>query len=444
MYSLLPRWSEGSNNGVLPVQRAAAPLASSAAPPVMPATKTSRTGRQFVNHNVASAPPTSSSTSTSVALPAASPRLSTGKRSSAQRPAARSSAPDTTTASAAGGYELPDTSSPVYGAARPAYATDRRGIVRGITMQAIGDAARDVSGPSLGIEGVQTGEEVTVEATVVRRRSNVTGSSAGGGGGAHEAVQLQQLRRQLEKGSADVKAMAAANRRQKQEQQQHKAAFAIQLGESEARLRHVQAHLLSRERLLSECLTGVVAKLHREIDAQVAVALATARAHSSERATWAEERAALLKELEAARAAAANQPVVDAAGAANDEEVDQLRAQLETLRRLTAEQLRSLEERLTGTQTELQAASAELARYRQERDRQNFLVAQCRLFIQHVCQPGFSVVKGPSLEPVEKERPEPTGFVLVPLTVLLHGYALLPEGDRQAVIDHYDGKAKAL
>ncbi|CAJ1036149.1 hypothetical protein, conserved [Leishmania lindenbergi] len=283
------------------------------------------------------------------------------------------------------------------------------------------------------------GEEVAVDVPPVRLRNSTSSTP----NGSHDAAQLQQLRRQLEKVTANLKAMANANRRQKKEYQQQQAEWLVLFHECEARLHNVQSSQASRERLLCHELSGAIKQLLSEVMAQSAKERAVEQAHGCDKAEWDTQRVALLRELEAARAALATQLSANSADVHN-EEADLLHTELETLRQSFASQQRSLEEKLKQTQSTLQSTQSELNRHLQERDQHNYLVAQCRLFIKQVCQPGFSVVKGPSLEPVEKDRPEPTGFVLVPLVVLLHGYALLPEGDRQAMIDYYDGRAKSL
>ncbi|KAK7199918.1 hypothetical protein NESM_000039800 [Novymonas esmeraldas] len=469
MYPGLPRWSDGSSGGTaassghraVPVAATTAvppnrgttesggyvitPALVHAAPPLAQAIKTSRSGRAFVNHNApasvplggAAAPPPLAATAVPTAgvVPGPSTRAHAGQRQQSAQPSLRMGAYD-----GADG-RLAAAASPPFVPGRLTHGTDRRGLIRGTTVAAPGDAQREsASGLSLEVEGVQTGEGVLVDATPARRRST-TGATPNS---SHDAAQQTQLRRQLEKAVADLKAATTASRRQKQEHQQQRAEWLLLLREAEARLRVVETNQVARERLFCRELGDAIKKLLDAAASQAEMARVAALAHANERNSWEAERSALVGELQAAQAALAAQtpsasPVEVETGA-----LEQLRAELAALQQSTAERQRSLEVRLAEVQTTLQTAEAELRRYRQERDQSGFLVAQCRLFIQQVCQPGFSVVKGPSLEPVEKDRPEPTGYVLVPLAVLLHGYALLPEGDRQAVIDHYDAKGKSL
>ncbi|RNF02040.1 hypothetical protein TraAM80_06669 [Trypanosoma rangeli] len=96
-----------------------------------------------------------------------------------------------------------------------------------------------------------------------------------------------------------------------------------------------------------------------------------------------------------------------------------------------------LELDLMRTQAQLQRVNKDLAEAQNTMTESDTLLQQVRLFVQMICQPDFYVVKDRSLEPVDKNRPGPTGFVLVPLTVLLQGYTLLSPSCRQNVVDSY-------
>ncbi|KAG5488602.1 hypothetical protein JIQ42_00212 [Leishmania sp. Namibia] len=474
MYPALPRWSDGGGGGgsaAPSVQRVAlaaappyaqnrgatandayaiTPTLAHAAPPSVQATKTSRSGHLFVNHNAPlplqpGASATVYSTNTSIpgagALPGCSIHSHAGDFSQPIRSADRADDHIGVIAAAFAEGHLAAALPHPSGLSRPAHGFDRRGLARGSTVQALVDAPRGSRSPlSLGIEGVQTGEEVILDVRPARVRSSTSSTP----NGSHDATQLLQLRRQLEKATADLKAMMSANHRQRQEHQQQRAEWLVILNECEARRCNVQSSQASREQLMCDELIYVIKQLLSEIKAQAAKEHAVEQAHANSKADWDTERSALLRELKAARAALGTQLSTNNLAHAHKEEADRLRSELEALQRSAADQQRSLEEKLIQTQSALQSTESELKQCRQERDQHSYLVAQCRLFIQHVCQPGFSVVNGPSLEPVEKNRPEPTGFVLVPLAVLLHGYALLPEGDRQALINHYDARAKSL
>lgn len=339
-------------------------------------------------------------------------------------------------------------------------------MVRGTTVtNALAEAARHgadgitataAQGPlTLGVEGVQTGEEVLVDSTaaLAPRRRSFSGHQASGTGNGNgsacsnplDHVQLPQLKRQLEKTNASVKSLTAASRRQKQEHDAQRAEWGVQLAECEARLRAVLTNERERENLITQLIAGATKTFSAETQKKQGLLQTATKAHEADTAKWDIERAALRRELEAAQASASAAHAADSTAAAvHQGAVEELRTELEALRQSTAATQLELETALADAQSKLNKANVELQGLQHVQQQCNYLVQQCRLFIRQVCQPGFSVVKGPSLEPVEKDRPEPTGFVLVPLTVLLHGYTLLPEDDRQEVIDHYDKEAKAL
>jgi predicted nucleic acid-binding Zn-ribbon protein len=67
---------------------------------------------------------------------------------------------------------------------------------------------------------------------------------------------------------------------------------------------------------------------------------------------------------------------------------------------------------------------------------------QCRQYIVKICQPQFSVVKDDSLTPVHPGSQEAGGFVLVPLTLMLEGYTLLPPDMKKRIADDYESAKK--
>jgi hypothetical protein len=346
---------------------------------------------------------------------------------------------------------------PPYNGTRPTYSTNWRGVVRGTTVANSVEARRVSDTPPLllSVAGVQTGEEVLVDgATAAARRRSCTNHGHHNNYAGNDSsptcknpqdhVQMPQFKRQLDKANASVKALTAAGRRQQQEHDAQKAMWAVQLDEWEARLRAELGHCGDREKLLSQYASELAKRHSSAMQKMKQLQQSAMEAHRTERVRWETELTSLRRECEAAKAAADARTTNDSVVAPHQSEMERLKAELEGLRRISAERQLELETSLVNTQSALNRTTTELQEYQQVQQQCNYLVQQCHLFIRQVCQPGFSVVKGPSLEPVEKNRPEPTGFVLVPLTVLLHGYALLPEDDRQEVIDHYDKEAKAL
>nr|CCC93788.1 conserved hypothetical protein [Trypanosoma congolense IL3000] len=92
---------------------------------------------------------------------------------------------------------------------------------------------------------------------------------------------------------------------------------------------------------------------------------------------------------------------------------------------------------IMDTQKQLHDANKKIKELLDDSATADTLVQQTRLFVQMVCQPDFHVVKDTSLEPVDRDRDVPSGFVLVPLTVMLQGYSLLPATNREDLVLSY-------
>lgn len=86
--------------------------------------------------------------------------------------------------------------------------------------------------------------------------------------------------------------------------------------------------------------------------------------------------------------------------------------------------IRELEAEVEG-QRHRAAAQADHCRRLQDQ------LTECHRYLQRICQPQFAVVNGKSLTPVDVNGFETVeGHVLVPLPILLEGFALLPESMR--------------
>lgn len=292
-----------------------------------------------------------------------------------------------------------------------------------------------VNGSFSGICGQRTGEEVVV-ADVDRRQPRMADRAT--------AAQQQQQRdeRCLRALQAEVKALSEKLRRSQAAQQRQKGAFAVVLAESEARRALEMGHLLEGRDRPAWRLANDLARTAAE--GLASSRLAYDREVTALQRRVAEVRAALDGEQERGAAAAAVE-AQRVAGEAQSREVqsalDALRAELDGQVGRAAREKAWLEAAVAGAENKLRQSQDGCKVLTARVAEDTFLVAQCRLFIKQVCQPGFNVVKGLGLEPVEKERTDPTGFVLVPLIVLLHGYTLLPAKERQEVIDHYEDKA---
>lgn len=291
------------------------------------------------------------------------------------------------------------------------------------------------SSSTLQVEGVRTGEEVVVEPTVPRKR----GSTEHDGGGDLEDG---NLRRQLARERAEVRALTQKLQQKSTKGQRARAQLQLALDEAAARRVLEDAAWLGREAVLWSLTVhaiqegpSVVAQAQQDLErAKVGLQRsfdAQNTAAELARANLASTLEALKKQQESER----DQWAQDLAAARSELERERERLSLEK---------QQVECELAGARETHRKVIDELRAKDAARDVEGFLVAQCRLFIKHICQPGFNVVKGTSLEPVDRDRSEPSGYVLVPLPTLLHGYALLPEKERRDVIEHYEKQGKAL
>lgn len=320
---------------------------------------------------------------------------------------------------------------------------DRRGLMRGSTLPLVGMSSGQVPSSSLalGVEGTRTGEEVVVECTGPRRRSGETAGTAG----VSDSGQILQLRRQLEKTLATNKTLSRANGKLKQDQGAAYARLLRCFEELDARRTLEGAQAAVRERIHCECLVATFRQIiAAEKKDQQSWKEEAADVLNSEKTKWKAQMDHLHAKLEEANSHLLNSRSAVAS-------TDELSARVLTLQ----EELGKVQQSLVLQQKRHEEESAQWQRFIQEKNKDlekvtheasdnMLLVTQCRLFIHQVCQPGFSVVKGVSMEPVDKDRSEPTGYVLVPLTVLLHGYTLLPEGERRGMIEHYDKARESL
>lgn len=280
---------------------------------------------------------------------------------------------------------------------------------------------------SFAIAGVRTGEEVVVEASERRRPPDTT------------AAVDENIRRKLLQSKSENRVLHDKLQKRKTEMVRQRALLYLVLEELEAR-RNADG-IFGREREAS-----LMAFVHESLKS-VAQASQTAEAalkrQMAELAAQVTSLQALATE-KAKEAAMAEGLSFNAERIALQQEIESLKQRLEDQTLRAAHDRQALQKEIMTTQTSLQTMTTDFAKAVQQLAEDAYLVGQCRLFTQQVCQPGFSVVKDASLEPVDRNRPEPTGFVLVPLRVLLHGYSLLPESDRREVIEGYDMKWAAL
>lgn len=279
----------------------------------------------------------------------------------------------------------------------------------------------------LSIEGNRTGEEVFVEQTAPRQRKEPPGAD------------LTALRRQLAQAQGEARSLTAKLKTLKMERGHHQMQSSHYLRWIEERRKEELNFFDNREQ-------KVVAQFHALLNEL------QENKRFSEKVKELEGEILRQKEAFNAEKAALNLKIAETQNRKKtDEELERLRAQVAELTSLLASEksrfLREkqiLEAEKAGVEQVLNETAKKLDELEAIRAEEAFLIHQSRLFVKNVCQPGFTVVKGPSLEPVDKDREAPTGFVLVPLVVLLHGYTLLPDEDRHSVISNYEDRLNEL
>lgn len=286
------------------------------------------------------------------------------------------------------------------------------------------------SRPSLAIEGSRTGEEIVVQLPAQRKPAEPPSED------------LTALRKQLTQAKAENRNLSGKLSKRKCELEHCRQLMNIQLDELQERRRKEIEFWCERDDILLQRLVQPLrsadnTKKIRELQTVIA---GLEKELKEVKTAFETEKTTLLRQLE-----------VEKQTPKNDDEIARLKARIAELEStLTSERSRFtmekqiLEAEKAGVELVLSQTATKLRDLEKLRAEEEFLVAQSRLFVKNVCQPGFNVVKDTSLEPVEKNRSSPTGYVLVPLIILLHGYTLLPNDQRQAVIEGYERRAAAL
>lgn len=283
---------------------------------------------------------------------------------------------------------------------------------------------------SLSIEGNRTGEEVVIEQQAPRKPSEAP------------PADLSALRRQLAQAKTEVRTLTGKLQKKKTELEMHRSLMKFFLDELSERRMNELEYLHDRE---NKVFTHLISPL-QENDSSASLREFETKVKELEKElkdqkdAFEEERKALAKQLADAQNAPRNDGDLEKLRA----RVAELEALLESERSRFSREKQILEAEKSGVELVLSQTAQKLHDLEVVRAEEEFLVAQSRQFVKNVCQPGFNVVKDATLEPVEKNRSSPTGYVLVPLIILLHGYTLLPNTEREEVISSYERRAAAL
>lgn len=282
---------------------------------------------------------------------------------------------------------------------------------------------------SLAIEGNKTGEEVLVEQTAPRQRKDFSSDD------------LSAIRRQLAQAKGEVRELASKLRKTKKDSEQKKEQVLYLLSEMTDRRDKELSFLHHREDMIREEVDSI------RLSCENTKALNVLRDHlqmaqkelTEQGAAFDQERSKWMQKKKEESEKISKDDLLKAKS-----RMKELEELLDSERSRFSFDKQKLIGEKSGVELLLQQSYEKLHNLEVLRAEEDFIVSQCRQFVKNVCQPGFTVVKDISLEPVEKNREYPTGYVLVPLIILLHGYTLLPMEDREKVIQEYEDRATWL
>lgn len=318
------------------------------------------------------------------------------------------------------------------------------------------------------ISGAKTGEEKYVSATEVRRPQDENAAAADAqarrvnratAGASTEADRIRKLEQELRKSQELVRKKAAeleaANAKNKQ------AVADLAAKHDRERLDALEAqkqqHDAAAKALLLQVdsLTGQVGRLNGELKQRTAEDNEASRRRESELAAsttlWASERQMMQAELEKLRKQL--QEEKDKNGRLTGE-LRGAKTELETARGDWARLEQQLRTELAAAQREIRELRATVEQQRDNVEAWEKRVNSCNSFILRICQPKFSVVKDDEkLTPMSQQEAAAaagsggaSGFVLVPLTLMLDAYELLPRDAKQTIATKYeeDKRSRAM
>lgn len=286
---------------------------------------------------------------------------------------------------------------------------------------------------TLVIEGVSTGEEVFVSGTLPRR-SNAAVDDANRAG-----TDVRLLKRRLATVQGELTSSTNKMTSLQKKCDRLRESGACALDECRQRLRLIVASSDARETAMREIIAYLQCECIRI---------------SAEHSKVVDQLARTRDEVgEMQNLTKTNQDLADQLAQREVEksrlrsEYDQLRQEADRLRRKIEDMTlqfsydkKGLEIKTVETQEKLLRAQRELEERNIKMHDRDQLYTHCKVFIESICQPNFRVVKDATLEPVKRSDNRSDGFALIPLSVLLQGYLILPIDERTALIRHYEQK----
>lgn len=314
------------------------------------------------------------------------------------------------------------------------------------------------------ISGAKTGEEKYFSAVDVRRpvdenhsadaqarRLNRTTATA-----VTDADRIRKLEQELRKSQEQVRKRTAEMEAQSAKHKQSLAELKEKSDNQrlEALELQKQQHDAAAKALIGQVdqLSGQVSRLSEDRRKRHAEDTEASRRREGEfnasATMWSSERDMLQKELDKLRKQLADEKARSAQLSAD---VKTANFNMETARAEWAKLEQQLRTELAAALKEIRELKGTLEEQRENVDAWQKRVMACNEFILQICQPKFSVVKDDEkLTPMSQAEAAAaagapggaSGFVLVPLTLMLNAYELLPKDAKQTIATKYENEKK--
>jgi hypothetical protein len=252
---------------------------------------------------------------------------------------------------------------------------------------------------------------------------------------------VAKLQEQLKKKTSDNAELKDANLRLSSTSETMKNRFEdrIQqlLNDAETKDRHIGDHgkLIEQLRRENEALKADVRSRDDQLlKEQAANAAKHGETEASLRAALASKDAMMAAESQKVSAVSSEMAALRQRLSDAERESHTMRERLNSDLASARDRENALLKQIAALRTQALDAQEQLAQWKQR-------VTDCNEYVVKVCQPQFSVVKDESLAPLNGKPSAPgEGYVLVPLPLMLEGYALLPPDTKKRIASTYEAQ----
>ncbi len=317
------------------------------------------------------------------------------------------------------------------------------------------------------ISGQKTGEEKFVSATDVRRpqdentnadlQARRVNQRTASNAATTDAERIRKLEQELRKSQETVRKKSAEIESMREKQKQALADLSAKHDKErlEALEAQKQQHDEAAKALILQVdkLNGQVARLQVDLKTKSAEENEAARRRDGELSAstklWASERGVLQTEIDKLRKQLQSETERNGQLAS---EARTAALNLETAKSDWARLEQQLRAELAAALKEIRELKATIEQQRENVAEWERRVKACNSFILQICQPKFSVVKDDEkLTPMSQAEAAAaagqaggaSGFVLVPLVLMLDAYELLPKDAKQTIATKYEQDKKS-